>query len=308
MSSNNNSVFSLLSKHERLQDEASAKKRRVEVDAWSEVDRFPRQAMALDKAITGSSPRDKPRVPFETILDVPLKKLDGATRFPSHVFMVVPSTVPQSGFPAVLEDESEILHQDPWVFEVLGMETNREEFILFLKTRLVGSKDQVFPGMDIGYFELGVSTMGPKAIWILSQFGITFAEQSHDMTPTENFVRTSRAPRFSYLHSSMHAKKGTAEYMAVRPFTDEAVRYHQLTARPQPSGRQQEVFNFAGYRDFNNELLQGKSSRSGPSTQPAPKGFFGSTSVTPAPFRRDPRSFSSLDPENVEYLYEKAAN
>jgi hypothetical protein len=192
------------------------------------------------------------------------------------------------------------------VFEVLGLETNRDEFILFLKTRLVGSKDQVFPGMDIGYFELGISTMGPKAIWILSQLGITFAEQSHDMTPTENFVRTSRAPRFSYLHSSTHAKKGTAEYMAVRPFTDEAVRYHQLTARPQPSGRQQEVFNFAGYRDFNNELLQRKSSRS---SQPAPKGFFGSASATSAPFRsRDPRSCSSLDPENVEYLYEKSAN
>lgn len=219
-----------------------------------EKDRFWKQCMELHNAVTGSHPRS-PSPPFNHIWNLSVTeicpRLSPQADFPSKVFIVVPSRAPPGGFPLVLEDEREILMRDPWVFELLCLEVSRDrdapEIFLSLKTRLVGSQDQIFPGKDLDYFNLSLDKGSePPRLWCLTERGITFAELSHDMTPTSGFMPNSGARTFSYFHA-MQAKKGTPEYLSCHPHSEEAVRYHASFARPTSKP---EIFSFVGAEDF----------------------------------------------------------
>ena len=150
------SIFERFSHSKHTSSDLDSKRRRVEFDP-SNPDRFFRQGMELSTAYAKSRPQSvSPKEPFRHIWSVSLAEIQGSSNFvptpnfPSQVFVVIPSLAPPDGFSDPLLDENEILLYDPWVFELLEINCPRgsEEIFLSLKTRLVGSKNQVFPGQS----------------------------------------------------------------------------------------------------------------------------------------------------------------
>lgn len=258
------SIFERFSHSKHTSSDLESKRRRVEFDP-SDPDRFFRQGMELSTAYSKSCPRS-PSEPFRHIWNLSLQDIQGSPNFPSQVFVVIPSQAPPNGFPAPLHDENEILLYDPWVFELLDIDCPRgsEEIFLSLKTRLVGSKDQVFPGPELEYFNLAIDkgTVPPR-LWILTERGIQFAEQSHDMTATAGFHHTSAGRTFSYLQA-LDAKADTPEYYSAHPYSAGALRYHTSIARPSRMLPQRDIFSFVGAEDFRRAQASGRNNSRAP--------------------------------------------